>query len=151
MNDHHFNELMTWLLGHGREDADARAVALTLTRQLIAKIQTESLSDERRIRPLLPLLLKKFPEIVWPLIGNAITSDPKVAWRFQYSLGKGFSFASNREQPPISSYPRTRCCMVSRPSQNRACFLGVGSADTHDQRSRSRRARLPSHRATAYG
>lgn len=101
MNDHHFNELMTWLLNKGRDDADARAVALTLTRKMIAKVDDGSLVEERRIRPLLPLLLRLFPEIVWPLVGNAITSEPKAAWRFQFALGKGHSFGVNRDQPPI--------------------------------------------------
>jgi DNA-binding transcriptional regulator YiaG len=101
MNDHHFNEMMTWLLRHGRNDSDARAVALTLTRQLIGQTGRDSLPDEGKLRPLLPLLLREFPEIVWPLIGNAIISDRKVAWRFQHSLGKGFSFGSSRHQAPI--------------------------------------------------
>ena len=101
MNDHHFVELMTWLLKKGRDDADARAVALSLTRQLLERVDEGSLSDERRIKPLLPLLLKEFPEIVWPLIGNAITSNPKAAWRFQHALGKGYSFGRRAKTAPI--------------------------------------------------
>lgn len=101
MNDHHFTELMMWLLNKGRDDADARSVALMLTRKLIERIDDGSLIEERRIRPLLPLLLRLFPEIVWPLIGNAITSEPKAAWRFQFALGKGHSFGINREMPPL--------------------------------------------------
>lgn len=101
MHDHHFTELMKWILKKGRGDSDARAVALSLTRQLIERVNEGSLSDERRIKPLLPLLLKEFPEIVWPLIGNAITSNPKAAWRFQYTLGKGFSFGRRGEATPI--------------------------------------------------
>lgn len=101
MNDHHFVELMTWLLSKGRGDSDARAVALSLTRQLLERVDGGSLSNERRIKPLLPLLLKEFPEIVWPLIGNAITSNPKAAWRFQHALGKGYSFGRRAGITPI--------------------------------------------------
>lgn len=101
MNDHHFAELMTWLLKKGRDDADARAVALSLARQLLDRVDEGSLSDERRIKPLLPLLLREFPEIVWPLIGNAITSKPKAAWRFQHALGKSHSFGRRQEKAPI--------------------------------------------------
>jgi DNA-binding transcriptional regulator YiaG len=101
MNDHHFIELMKWLLKKGRNDADARAAALSLTRQLIDRVDEGSLSDERRIKPLLPLLLREFPEIVWPLIGNAITSDPRASWRFQHALGKGYSFGGSQQKAPI--------------------------------------------------
>jgi hypothetical protein len=99
MHDNQFNELMTWMLNHGREDADARAVALSLARQLTEKADTGSLSEDRRIRPLLPLLLREFPEVVWPLIGSAITSDRKTAWRFQFCLGKDSSFGCKSEAP----------------------------------------------------
>lgn len=101
MHDHHFVELMAWLLEKGRGDTDARAVALSLTRQLLDRVEGGSLSDERRIKPLLPLLLRGFPEIVWPLIGNAITSNPKASWRFQHALGKGYSFGGSQEKAPI--------------------------------------------------
>lgn len=101
MYDHHFAELMTWLLKKGRGDADAGAVALSLTRQLLERVDEGSLSDERRIKPLLPLLLKEFPETAWPLIGNAITSNPKATWRFQHALGKGYAFGRGGETAPI--------------------------------------------------
>lgn len=101
MNDHHFIELMTWVLNHGRGDEDAGAVALTLARQFVAKAEDGSISTERRIRPLLSQLLREFPEVVWPMIGNAITSSPKTAWRFQHALGKGFSFGGAGESVPL--------------------------------------------------
>lgn len=101
MNDHHFIELMKWLLSKGRNDADARAVALSLTRQLIDRVDEGSLVDERRIKPLLPLLLREFPETVWTLIGNAITSNPRASWRFQHSLGKGYSFGGSQQKAAI--------------------------------------------------
>ncbi len=101
MNDHHFIELMTWLLKKGRNDADARAVALSVTRQLINRVDQGSLSDERRIKPLLPLLLREFTEIVWPLIGNTIITNPGAAWRFQHALGKGYSFGDTQQKAPI--------------------------------------------------
>ncbi len=104
--DHHFHELMSWMLNHGRDDADARAVALSFARRLAEDADSSPLSDERRIRPLLPVLLREFPEIVWPLIGSAITSNPKTAWRFQHSLGKGLSFTSEEGHAPILELSR---------------------------------------------
>ena len=36
----------------------------------------------------MPALLAKFPEVVWPLIGQAIiVADPQYAWRFEHVLG----------------------------------------------------------------
>lgn len=101
MSDHHFSEIMGWMLNHGRDDADARSVALILARQLADRANSGPLSDEQRMRPLLPLLLRNFPEVVWPLIGSAITSSPKTAWHFQHLLGKGFSFAQGAGDAPI--------------------------------------------------
>jgi hypothetical protein len=104
MTDHHFTELMGWMLNHGRADADARAVALTLSRALTEKADLERLSDERRIRPLLGQLLQEFPEVSWPLIGQAIAANPKTAWRFEFLMGRGTGI-DGRGDVPILSLP----------------------------------------------
>ena len=79
-----FERIARWMLEKGRDDADSCHVALQLARRLTADIghKTETL-----IQPSLPTLLARFPEIVWPLFGQAILSDPQTAWRFQFMLG----------------------------------------------------------------
>lgn len=96
---HNFEYLMVWILAKGREDSDARAVAMTLARGLI-----ESVDDHAKdfIQPLLPKLLSGFPEIVWPLLGQAIVSGRMKAWRFQHLLKISSSF---HQDPPILHLP----------------------------------------------
>jgi hypothetical protein len=101
MDAHHFKELMNWILAKGREDPDARAIAITLTKQLIADVEN---TDDDLIKPLFPRLLGGFPEIVWPLLGQAIVSDRKSAWKLEHILGDSFAFG-DRQQPPILSLP----------------------------------------------
>ena len=98
---HHLEKIMTWLLSKGRDDADARSTALTLARALV---DVERYHQAGVIDPVVPKLLSGFPEIAWPLVGQAIVSDPKHAWRLQYLLGKVHSFRQ-REKPPILSLP----------------------------------------------
>ena len=101
MGAHHFNEVMTWILNKGRQDPDARTVALDLSRALIDGNQR---IDDSFIRPLLPRLLSGFPEIAWSLIGQAIVSDRKRAWQLEYVLGSSFSF-DNEANPAILRLP----------------------------------------------
>lgn len=80
-----FERVMDWMLSKGREDADARAAALLLTQRLTSMIQR---GNEEFMKPLVPALLAKFPEIAWPLIGQAILdAEPRNAWRFEHVLG----------------------------------------------------------------
>ena len=81
---HHFGELVRRILENGREDADARAIALSLARALVSD---EGEVQQRFVEPVLDLLLSMFPEITWPLIGQAIVSDPDQAWRLERVLG----------------------------------------------------------------
>jgi Antitoxin component of bacterial toxin-antitoxin system, MqsA len=92
MDVHHFQEMMGWLLRRGRADADAVAVAIELAKQLIA--YAEHAGGEDPVKRLLPKLLPEFLDVVWPLIGNAIVSDPRNAWRFEFLLGDGLSFGA---------------------------------------------------------
>ena len=88
MGAHHFQEVMTWILTKGRQDTDARAVALTLSR---AVVDGDQRINDNFIHPLLPRLLSDFPEISWSLIGQAIVSDRKRAWRLEFVLRSSLS------------------------------------------------------------
>jgi len=92
MDVHHFQEMMGWLLDRGRVDADAVAVAIELAKHLIA--HAEHAGGDDPVKRLLPKLLPEFLDVVWPLIGNAIVSDPRNAWRFEFLLGDRLSFGA---------------------------------------------------------
>jgi len=101
MDAHHFEELMTWILGKGRDDADARAVALDLGKQLADDPEGDSVD---LIKPLLPILLSGFSEIVWPLLGQAIVSGHPQSWRFEHLLADTYSFDAAKN-PSILRLP----------------------------------------------
>ena len=88
MSNHHFGQIMTWMLKRGRDDEDARATALSLTRVLIARAESDSLVGDQKLKPLIPILLQDYPETVWSLISKAIVADPKSAWRFEFALSE---------------------------------------------------------------
>ena len=93
MDEHHFGNLMKWILTKGSKDGDARAIALTLAKQLAADPDGPG---GRLIKPLLPLLMKD-SEIVWPQFGQAIVSDRLKAWRFEQALGDSHSFSAVKQ------------------------------------------------------
>ena len=97
MDEHHFTQMMKWVLAKGSKDADARAIAMTLAKQLAADPDGEG---RGLIKPLLPQLMKEFSEIVWPQFGQAIVSDRMKAWRFEHALGDNHSFGDVK-QPAI--------------------------------------------------
>ena len=92
---------MGWVLGKGRRNPDARATALALAK---AVANMEGFNDDLLIKPLLPKLLSGFPEIAWPLIGQAIVSDQRRASRLRYVLGDPYSFG-RKANPVILSLP----------------------------------------------
>lgn len=98
---HHFEKIMNWILEKGRADKDASFTALALARALVKATER---SQQRPIEPLIPTLLSRFPEIVWPLIGQAIVSDRREAWRFEHLLGKPLLF-DLKKKPPILNLP----------------------------------------------
>ncbi len=101
MDGHHFEEIMKWVLDKGRGNSTARKIALSLTRQLIHSVDS---GGEELIKPLIPQLLADFPEISWPLIGQAIISNKKFIWKFEYLLGDKHSF-SKQPNPAILNLP----------------------------------------------
>ena len=86
---YHFEKLMRKALKKGWQDAGARAVALALAKALA---DIEKWRDCELVRPVLPLLLSEFTEIVWPVLGQAIASDPDSGYRFKHVLGCQHSF-----------------------------------------------------------
>ena len=99
--EYHFEKIMSWLLDKGREDPDARAIALDLARALV---DIDGYHETKIITPVVPKLLSGFPEITWPLVGQAIVSAPQRAWRLQHLLGNVHSF-EHRESPQLLSLP----------------------------------------------
>ena len=99
MEAHHFETIMNWMLRKGRDDKDARATALTLA---TAIAQRDNRNDERVVEPILPLLLSEFPEVSWPVIGQAIISKKKQARRFAYLLRGSYSTENNEDRPILN-------------------------------------------------
>ena len=100
-DEYHFKELMLWLLDHGRQDQDARDLALILMK---TAIEAESFSDRRLIKPLMPKLLQEFTEVIWPPLAQAVAQDPRKRWELSDLLGDRCSF-EDRETPAILSMP----------------------------------------------
>ena len=102
MADYHFESIMKWMLGKGRQDPDARATALALATALVS---VADWNEGRIMKPVVSTLLSDFPEIAWPIIGQAIVSDRGQAWRLKYVfLGDFFSFKQEKS-PTILSLP----------------------------------------------
>ena len=99
---HRFGRIMQWLLEKGRQDTDARGTALTLAK---AVVTFQDHDDKRFIEPIVRPLLREFPEVVWPLIGQAIVSDQVSAWRLRYVLGSHLS-SDDRQNAAILSLPQ---------------------------------------------
>ncbi len=97
----HFEKIMKWMLKKGRQDDDARATAFALTKALVNVLDW---NNKRDIEPVIPMLLSDFPEVTWPLIGQAIVSDRKRTWRFEHLLGDSSLF-EREKAPAILSLP----------------------------------------------
>ncbi len=87
MEEFGFKEIMDWMLSKGRPDPDARATALALAKAVANVEELVEGGKESPLKPVLPMLLSSFPEIAWPLIGQAIVSDETKAWRLAFILG----------------------------------------------------------------
>ena len=99
---HHFKNIVMWMLEKGREDKDARSVALSLARTLANPNNKGHANDI--IKGVVPILLARFPEIVWPLLGQAIESNPHHAWRLHFLL-RGSGRLGGDRKPPLLSLP----------------------------------------------
>ncbi len=111
MAAHHFENLMKWLLEKGREEPNARAVALALARSLgglqhntAEEMLRAHMIEERMTKPVIRLLLGSFPEITWPILGQGIIADPLRAWHLSNLLGSRMSF-DDRHDAAILSLP----------------------------------------------
>ncbi len=100
-NETKFEQILTWMLDKGREDPDARTLALTLAKTVA---NVEDFSTERLLRPVIRKLLSNFPEIVWPIIGQAIVSDERRAMLLELDFGDAFAFG-RESNPVIQSLP----------------------------------------------
>ena len=89
MTEHHFKEVIEWVLDKGRQDGDARTVALILAKHLV---DSETFGERGLIEQVVPTLLRDFPEIAWPLISQAIVSGGMSAWRVRIMMGDAYSF-----------------------------------------------------------
>lgn len=123
MDAFYFEQLAMWMLGKGKKDADARAVALDLAKLMVA--------SSHRIGGALPnaiihRLLSDFPEIVWPYVGTAIVSGREQAWPIAQVLGEPIRL-SQEGGPPILSLPEAtlRSWCHAHPDQAPAFLAGV--------------------------
>ena len=100
-DSHDFAEILDWVLAKGRDDGDARTVALKLAKLLVNATEYQ---EGQHLTPLVPALLSGFPEIVWPLWGQAALSEPLKRWVFQTVL-RGDTFSDHKASSPILSLP----------------------------------------------
>ena len=115
-----FEQLMKWMLDKGREDRDACATALAMTKVLV---NAKDRNDERFMERLIPALLSRFPEIAWPLIGQAIVSDRQRAWRLEGVLKDRRSADGN---PVILRLPEDTLFAWCHAHQDRAPTFVAG-------------------------
>ena len=97
----HFEQIMNWMLGNGGNDPEASLTAMALAKELAS---IEDFGDGLLLSPIIPKLLSKFPEVTWPIIGQAIISNKRKRWLLETVLGDQFSM-DYRAMPPILSLP----------------------------------------------
>ncbi len=132
MDQHHFEEVMKWILAKGKGDKDACAVALLLAQHLV---EDPNEVGQEYIRPQLPRMLSVFAHITWPIIGHAIASDRQKEWRLQLTLGDSFSF-DNVKRPMIAHLPADHlfAWCHAHPDVAPAFVAGIASVITHRDR-----------------
>lgn len=99
MTQDSFGDLMEMVLKRGRQDPEARTLALTLAGAFVESLGTDS---ARLVEPLLRRLLSDFPEIAWPLIGQAVMSKDSRHWHLEFALGDSPT-PGTPPRPPILS------------------------------------------------
>lgn len=96
MTSGHFKDIISWMLDRGPDDSDASATALALSK---AAVNVTAYDRIYRMESILPILLSRFPGVVWPLIGSAIVgNDPRPHFLCQSMLGE--QPGSSRGQKP---------------------------------------------------
>jgi hypothetical protein len=104
MDEHQFSEMMKWILAKGPKDPDARAIALTLAKQVASDPDG---NGRNLIKPLLPQLMRDFSEIVWPLDKQ---SFPIVWWRGASNMPSVIAIRSTTlNSPPYCISLKIRC------------------------------------------
>jgi transcriptional regulator with XRE-family HTH domain len=98
---HHFQDIALWLLDKGEGDPDACQLATIFAQRLSGDPDGPGIDV---IKELLRKLLEKFPLIVWPYLGQAISESTVKSWRLREALGDQFSF-SDEKDPAILSIP----------------------------------------------
>ena len=102
MIDYHATTVFGWLLDQGRNDRDACALALILSKKFADDDASHHSID--LIAPLLPNILSGFPEIAWPLIGQHVMKSNIAAWCVLNVLS-GSGSVHDDSSPPILSLP----------------------------------------------
>ena len=72
MAPEHFKDIILWMLDRGPSDSDASSTALALSKATVTITDYDRIY---RMESVLPILLSRFPGVVWPLIGSAIVGD----------------------------------------------------------------------------
>lgn len=131
-DQHHFVEVMKWILEKGSGDRDACAVALHLAQHLV---EDPNEIGQEYIRPLLPQMLRTFAHITWPIIGQAIVADKQKEWSLQLTLGDSYAF-NNVKKPMIVHLPEDMlfAWCHAHPDVAPAFVAGIVSVLTHRDR-----------------
>ena len=84
MARNYFDDFLTWMLERGPDDPEASATARALAK---AAVNVTDYDQTHTLKTVLPILLSKFPGVVWPLIGSAIVEDdPRQRFLFETML-----------------------------------------------------------------
>ena len=87
-----FSDVMDWMLRKGRRNQDACSTALALAKSTVAG-GYPYFGMLSLVKPLMPRLLSDFPEVVWPIVGQAIVSGRQESDVLGFALSDSFSFA----------------------------------------------------------
>ena len=101
MTEYDFGYLMTRILKRGRQDPRAQTLALTLAGAFVESLGTD---HARLVQPLLPRLLSGFPDIAWPLIGEAAISKTGPRWLLEFALREK-PISETQARPAILDLP----------------------------------------------
>ena len=115
---HSFGQIITWMLNNGRDDSDASETALLLA---TAAANVDGYQRTYYLESVLPALLSGFPEVAWPLIGQAIVSAAsRKAFLLEALLGDGVRFGHRESNPPILHLPENTLFAWCRAHPDRA-------------------------------